>query len=495
MDDFSRRTFLQASTFTATPVATGMNVLVIMFDQWRFDCLGANGNGLIRTPNLDRLAARSARFTNTFVQAPVCVPSRVSYFTGRYPHCHKNRVNYTPYRGAEPLLQALLQKAGYKTGSVGKLHYWPGTNAHARSTGFDFVQLDDGIPRTDKFSDYVAWRRRNDPQAQLVHYNETEKGKGNPFRAKIDRQYTPTAWTGLETRRMLREMAAGAAPFFLFSSFFKPHAPYTVPAPFDAMYNGVEIPLPRQVDMDYIRSLPAPVQRMILRFKPEYQTDRTLLQWMWRSYYAGVTMLDEEVGLILDELEKTGKAGNTAVLALSAHGDQMLEHGLFGKNVFFEDSVRVPMLMHVPGRMEGGVRTELVESIDVMPTILEMCGVAVPETVQGRSLMRASAREMVFCENIMPEVITNGGTGYPWVPGKGIDGIRHPDAKMVRTGRWKLNYYPGNGGELYDLENDPGEWRNLYGSEPGRVAELKGALLDWLATADENDQIARHWEI
>lgn len=495
MDDFSRRTFLQASTLSATPVATGMNVLVIMFDQWRFDCLGANGNGLIRTPNLDKLAGRSARFTNTFVQAPVCVPSRVSYFTGRYPHCHKNRVNYTPYRGAEPLLQSLLQKAGYKTGSVGKLHYWPGTNAHARSTGFDFVQLDDGIPRTDKFSDYVAWRRRNDPQAQLVHYNETEKGKGNPFRAKIERQYTPTAWTGMETRRMLRELAGGAAPFFLFSSFFKPHAPYTVPAPFDAMYSDVEIPLPRQVDMDYIRSLPAPVQRMILRFKPEYQTDRGLLQWMWRSYYAGVTMLDEEVGLILDELEKTGKAGNTAVLVLSDHGDQMLEHGLFGKNVFFEDSVRVPMLMRVPGRMEGGVRTELVEAIDVMPTILELCGVAVPDTVQGRSLLRAGAREMVFCENIMPEVITNGGTGYPWVPGKGIDGIRHPDAKMVRTGRWKLNYYPGNGGELYDLENDPGEWRNLYGSEPGRVAELKGALLDWLATADENDQIAKHWEI
>ena len=495
MDDFSRRSFLHATALSAAPVSTGMNVLVIMFDQWRFDCLGANGNGLIRTPNLDRLAARSARFTNTFVQAPVCVPSRISYFTGRYPHCHKNRVNYTPYRGAEPLLQALLQKAGYKTGSVGKLHYWPGTNAHAKSTGFDFVQLDDGIPRTDQFSDYVAWRRRNDPQAQLVHYNETEKGKGNPFRAKIERQYTPTAWTGMETRRMLRELAGGTAPFFLFSSFFKPHAPYTVPAPFDAMYSDVEIPLPRQVDMDYIRSLPAPVQRMILRFRPEYQTDRTLLQWMWRSYYAGVTMLDEEVGLILDELEKTGKAGTTAVLVLSDHGDQMLEHGLFGKNVFFEDSVRVPMLMRVPGRMEGGVRTELVESIDVMPTILELCGVAVPETVQGRSLLGASAREMVFCENIMPEVITNGGTGYPWVPGKGIDGIRHPDSKMVRTGRWKLNYYPGNGGELYDLENDPGEWRNLYRSEPGRVAELKGALLDWLATADENDQIAKHWEI
>ena len=124
-----------------------------MFDQWRFDCLGANGNGLIKTPNLDSLAARSANFSHTFVQAPVCVPSRISYLTGRYPHCHKNRVNYTPYRGAEPMLQRLLQQAGYKTGSVGKLHFMPPTAQHARTMGFDLVQLADGIPRMDRYSD------------------------------------------------------------------------------------------------------------------------------------------------------------------------------------------------------------------------------------------------------------------------------------------------------------------------------------------------------
>jgi arylsulfatase A-like enzyme len=494
MEDFSRRSFLQASAVAQAPLAARPNVLVIMFDQWRYDCLGANGNTLIKTPNLDKLAARSANFSHTFVQAPVCVPSRVSYLTGRYPHCHKNRVNYTPYRGAEPMLQRLLQQAGYRTGSVGKLHFMPPTAEQARTTGFDAVLLDDGIPRTDRYSDYVKWRKQNDPNAAAFHYNETVKAT-NPFRAKIDRQYTPTAWTGAETRRMLRDLAAGTAPFFLYSSFFKPHAPYSVPAPYDSIYDAVEIPLPRAVDLTYIRSLPAPVQRMILRFKPAYDTKRDLLQWMWRSYYAGVTMLDEEVGLILDELEKTGKAANTAVFVLSDHGDQMLEHGLFGKNVFFESSVRVPMLVSWPGRMRAGARAELTEAIDVMPTILEMCGVEVPERVQGRSLLQSEGREMVFCENIMPEVITNGDTGYPFVPGKGIDGIRHPDAKMVRTGRWKLNYYPGNGGELYDLENDPGEWNNLYGSEPARVAELKGALLDWLATADETDQIARHWEI
>ncbi len=206
-------------------------------------------------------------------------------------------------------------------------------------------------------------------------------------------------------------------------------------------------------------------------------------------------MLDEEVGQILAELDKTGKADNTVVFVLSDHGDQMQEHGLFGKNVFFEDSVRVPMLVHTPGRMAAGVRTELTEAIDVMPTILEMCGVETPGYVQGRSLLRPGGREMVFCENVMPEVITNGATGYAYEPGRGIDGIRHPDAKMIRTARWKLNYYPGHGGELYDLEADPGEWRNLWRSEPGRVAELKGALLDWLITADEQDQIARRWEI
>lgn len=500
MEDFSRRSFLQASAVTQVPGAGRPNVLVIMFDQWRYDCLGANGNRLIKTPHLDRLAARSANFTHTFVQAPVCVPSRTSYMTGRYPHCHKNRVNYTPYSQPEPRIQKLLQQAGYRTGSVGKLHFMPATAAHARETGFDLVQLDDGIPRTDPFSDFVRWRNQNDPKAKQFHYNDTVKpavAGRNPFRAKAERAYTPTAWTGAETCRMLRELAAGPQPFFLFSSFFKPHAPYTVPVPYDSLYDGVEIPLPKEVTLDYIQQLPPPVQRMILRFKPAYDTNRELLQWMWRSYYAGVSMLDDEVGAILAELDRTGKAANTAIFVLSDHGDQMLEHGLFGKNVFFEESVRVPMLIHWPGRLEPGVRAELTEAIDVMPTILEMCGVPVPEHVQGQSLLSGAGREMVFCENIMPEVITNGDTGYPFVPGKGIDGIRHPDAKMVRTGRWKLNHYPGNGGELYDLQNDPGEWTNLYGNVAykGVVSELRGALLDWLCTADENDQIARHWEI
>jgi arylsulfatase A-like enzyme len=145
----------------------------------------------------------------------------------------------------------------------------------------------------------------------------------------------------------------------------------------------------------------------------------------------------------------------------------------------------------------------LIEMVDVLPTILDFCGITIPSTVQGRSLAPLIAegrgkyvpREAVFAENIIPEVINSGRLDMPYEPGKGVGGILHPDAKMVRTKRWKLNYYPGYEGELYDLQNDPGETRNLIRDpdKQGIAAELKGRLLDWLITADEADQIAPRW--
>jgi arylsulfatase A-like enzyme len=320
------------------------NVLFLMTGQRRMDALGANGNKLIRTPNLDRLANRGANFSHAFVQSPVCVPSRVSQFTGRYPHSHKNRVNYTPCDPREVFLQRRFKDAGYATGAVGKLHYYPATNAHARSTGWDEVALDDGVAHTDPFSDYVKWRRRNDPKAN-VPYHSTAPGGKNPFRAAVDYEFTPAAWTGSETRVMMRRLASKSKPFFLFSSFFKPHAPHTVPVPFDSLYDDVEIPLPAPVTRAEIERLPLPVQKLVLRGRPRFDMDRTLLQWTWRSYYAGVSMVDREIGLIVEELEKTGQASNTIIVFSCDHGDQLLEHGFEGKNAFFESSVRIPFFI------------------------------------------------------------------------------------------------------------------------------------------------------
>jgi len=480
------------------------NILFIMTDQQRFDCLGANGNPLIQTPNLDALATRSANLTNMFVQAPVCVPSRVTFFTGRYPHAHRNRVNNTPLSDTETLMPAYLKDAGYTTCAVGKLHLYPPTRQEGMRRGFDTVLLQDGLPPNDPFSDYVAWRKEHDPNRH-IHYKALAEDVApgeNPYRAALPEEYTETSWVGQSTREMLTRLAGGRKPFFLFSSFFKPHEPFEVPQPFDAMYNDVDIPLSPAVTMEDVGKLPLPLQTLILRDGLQ-EVEREELMWRYRSYYGAVSHIDREVGRILDTLEDLGRADDTILVFASDHGDQLWEHGVSGKNVFFESSVHVPFLVSFPGAAEAGTCDALIESTDVLPTLFEWAHVPEPRHCQGRSfapLLSGSAapythRDAVFAENVIPEVITGGTRNFRFDKGQGVGGIRHPDAKMMRTRKWKINYYPGYDGELYDLENDPSEARNLY-TDPAyqaTVAELKGRLLDWMITADETEQIAEKW--
>ena len=496
------------------------NILWIMADQLRYDCVGANGNRIIKTPHLDRLAEESANFSSAFVQAPVCVPSRASFFTGRYPHSHRNRVNYTPLAASEVLLPARLKTAGYRTAIVGKSHlyyHYPPTVDEARQTGFELVDLHDGVNFTRMWScsAYAQWRQANDPLRDIPYYQTAKQVRqlraalppdANPYRAAIDQQYTDTAWAGMRTRERLKDLAASDQPFFLFCSFRKPHGPHEVPAPFDSMYSDVEISLPQPETLETIGRLPMPVQKLILRGKkPEYDMDRTQLQWLYRSYYGTVSHLDHEVGLILQTLKEAGADDNTIVVFTSDHGDQLLEHGLTGKNVFFEASIHVPLMIRLPGLVRPGRYDALVESVDVLPTLFELAGLPEPEDCQGRSLVSlcsesggtSAPRDAVFSENVIPEVITSGNLDFSFTKGEGVKGIRHPDAKMVRTQRWKYNYYPEGYEELYDLQTDPRERRNLA-EDPGFkpvVDDLRQRLLNWLITADEVDQIAPHWVI
>lgn len=521
MDTICRRDFLKktlvgsalaatASTATRAARAAGqkLNVLIIMTDQQRYDCVGANGNRIIQTPNMDRLAAQSANFSHFFVQSPVCVPSRASFFTGRYAHAHRNRVNYTPLDKNEVLMQANLQAAGYRTALVGKTHLYyqyPPTPAEAKRTGFDVVELHDGSKITDPWSDYVKWRQANDPKKDIYYRKTERKGSyGNPFRAAIDEHYSDITWTGERTCHWLKELAGADQPFFLFSSFFKPHSPFEVSEPFDTMYSDVDIPLPKAESLEEIQQLPLPLQKLILRGNnPPYNMDRERLQWCYRSYYAAISHIDREVGKILDTLDASGAADNTIVVFVSDHGDQLLEHGFMGKNAFFEGSIRVPFMIRLPGRIKAGRYDELTEAIDMLPTLFDLLGLPLPEHCHGRSLVPLISdsresympRDAVFSENIIPEIITSGNLGFEFEKNKGVKGIRHPDAKMVRTRRWKYNYYPEGYEELYDLENDPLEQQNLS-SDPelqNVVDELKGRILDWLITTTEVEQIAPRW--
>lgn len=494
------------------------NILFIMTDQLRYDCVGANGNSIIRTPHLDQLAAESANFSHCFVQSPVCTPSRACFFTGRYAHAHKNRVNYTKLPETETLFPKLLQEAGYRTGIVGKSHLYynyPPTPDEARRTGFDDVQLHDGAGSVDEWSDYATWRNANDPKAGEAYYRQTVGNtdglrellgpKDNPHRTLIEARYTDTAWTGMRTREQLATYAKGDKPFFLFSSYWKPHSPFEVPEPYDSLYSDVEIPLPERETLERIKAMPPHVERMIRRTEllgkaPENEMDHTTLQWIYRGYYGSITHIDDEVGATLETLENLGLAENTIVIFVSDHGDQLLEHGMMGKNVFFEGSVHVPFMMRFPSHIRPGTYDELVETIDLLPTLFDFCGLDTPYHAHGRSLMPLLVdsetdyvpRDCVFSENVMPEVFSKV---HHYKKGEGVFGVRHPDAKMVRTRRWKYNYYPNGYEELFDLENDPGEFNNLA-AEPGHTKTrdaMKQRILDWLISATETEQIAERW--
>lgn len=524
-ENLTRRTFIQSSSLGTASLISGPNILpasqtkevrgqslrrpnilFIMTDQQRFDALGANGNGLIQTPHLDKLANESANLQSAYVQAPVCVPSRGCFFTGRYAHSHQNRVNYTPLKKSEIPLQRYMKQAGYTTGCVGKLHLYPPTREQAMRTGFDHLLLHDGAGSTNPFSDYVKWWKENDPYSKVGNYRDYVKnpvpGK-NPFQTVIKDEMSETPWTGRESRQMLKTLCESEKPFFQFVSFWKPHSPYDVPAPWSEMYDDVEFPLPSRVSLEEIHQMPLPLQKLILRFKPKYDMDRELLQWIYRSYYANVSQIDHEVGMLLRTLEETGQADNTIVIFTSDHGDQLLHHGLVGKNVFYEESVRIPFLIRLPGVIKPGVREEMIETVDLISTLYELIGLPEPKRCQGRSfapLLKGDPayqpKEAVFCENVIPEVITSKTRRtFRFEKGKGIAGIRHPDAKMVRTPHWKYNYYPDGYAELYDMQNDPHEDHNLAGSPKHRekVFEMQGRLLHWLSTADEADQIAEEW--
>jgi arylsulfatase A-like enzyme len=505
-----------ARASTTQPNPHRPNILWIMCDQLRYDCLGFNGNTIIKTPNLDQLASQSANFTRFYVQSPVCVPSRASYFTGRYPHSHHNRVNYTPLSQTEILLPARLQHEGYRTALIGKTHlyyHYPPTADEARRTGFDLVDLHDAAGFTDPYSDYVKWRKANDPNWQLPYrryakdvgrLRKTLPPDANPDRAAIDEKYSETAWTGLRTRDRIAEMAGKSQPFFIFCSFWKPHGPYEVSAPYDSMYSNVNIPLPEPETLQTIGQLPLPAQKLILRGKkPEYLTSREQLEWDYRSYYGTISQIDTEIGLILQSLKAAGAGDNTIIIFSTDHGDQMLEHGLFGKNVFFESSVHVPFFINYPGHVRPGRVDALAESVDALPTLFEFIGLDEPVECQGQSLAPlidgsgrpGPKREAVFSENVIPEVITGGNLLFEFEKGKGVAGIRHPDAKMVRTAGWKYNYYPDGYAELYDMEADPHERHNLAAdpAQKERIEHMKDLLLQWMITADEADQIAPRW--
>jgi arylsulfatase A-like enzyme len=407
------------------------NVLVVIPDQLRAQALGCTGNPDVRTPHLDRLAAEGVLFRQTFANTPVCCPARAVLLTGKYAHRHGLVCNDLRLRESEPTLAKLLRAEGYRTGFIGKWHLDGGP----RDPGF----VPPG-PRRQGFDFWAACECRHD-HFHLIYFRDTPA----PIRGG---KFEPEVLTDLALE-FLR--ADRRRPFFLVVSMHPPHDPYGAPEAYMKRYDP---------------------QRLTMRrnWRPGvHQAGREQIA----AYYAAITAIDDQVGRLLRGLEDLGLDRDTIVLFTSDHGDMLGSQGARLKRKPWEESIRVPGILRYPARVPPGRRVDaLFSHVDMAPTLLALCGVAVPGDMQGSDLSGVAlgktdrGPDSVFFQIFVP--FAGDGTPHPW------RGVRTPRFMYARTEKepWVL----------YDLKNDPDELANLAASPAGRAAreELEVRLARWM---------------
>ena len=445
----TRRQLIAGAALQRVPVGaatTRPNILLLMADQWRADCLGAAGNPVIHTPNLDQLAASGTRFTNAYSATPTCTPARAGLLTGLAPWNH-GMLRYAEVGARYPVeMPRALRDAGYYTTAIGKLHYHPQRNLH----GYHQALLDESgrVESVDFRSDYRSWfwsqAPNLDPDATGLGWNDFD---ARPY--ALPERLHPTAWTG-QTAAAWIESYQRPEPFFLKVSFARPHSPYDPPERFWRRYQDASLP-------------PAAVGGWASRFAsksgPEpdaWHGDMGAAQ-VRRSrqgYYGSISFVDEQIGRIMESLTRRGLMDQTLIVFFSDHGDMMGDHHLWRKSYAYAGSARVPFLVRGPGVQRGGVMHEMVELRDVLPTFLDAAGARAERPLDGKSLLPLIA-----------------GKNRGWRPFLDLEhGVCYsPDNhwNALADQRHKYIFHARDGSEqLFDLARDPGELHDLSGEAP-----------------------------
>ncbi len=465
------------------------NILLLCTDQQRFSALGASGNPEIHTPNLDRLAAQGARFTQCYVQSPVCAPSRASLMTGRYVHNHGLWANGVTLPEDATVLTEPLAAAGYDCGLVGKYHLTACMKARTEPAppGMRVFRWAHDPYLGSSENAYHRYLKAVHPD---LYAQARTKGSGVTFDSMPTKAHY-SHWIAEETIDFLSSSRHDDKPFFFIANFFDPHHGFGAPKEYVDRYD------PEQLS----RPIGSPEE---LATKPDIFTEASKesygghargfadysaeeLQQVKATYYAMVTLIDDEVGRILDVLEQQGLADDTIVIFTSDHGEMLGDHQLMLKGpMLYDCAVRVPLLIRYPGRIaEGTVIDDLVQWIDLSATITDAAGSTPLPGAQGSSLLpRATGetetptRDWAICEY--------RNSGHPYDPAV--------HTTMLRHGRHKLVAHHGDPatarqrqGEMYDLESDPDELINLYDdpAHAGTRLALAELLLD-VGVATEN---------
>jgi arylsulfatase A-like enzyme len=490
------------------------NILLITSDQQHWFTLGRD-NPWIRTPHLDRLAAEGTQFDRAYCPNPVCSPSRSSIITGQYPSAHGCWTIGVKLAEDVPTVGEALQRAGYATSLIGKAHFQPLGSADGQES----------LETPEKIRDLDFWRNFTGPwygiqnvEIARGHGDESLAGQhygiwleerglanwpdyfmpmpGEPDRPKrrgaweLSEEYHYTTWTAERTMAAIERDVAAGTPFFTWASFHDPHPPYVVPEPWASMYD------PRDMDPGTLTpgelDLMPEMHRLTQLERPDYSpwqesgfgnhgyrshlVDQDQLRRDIAIYYGMISFMDAQIGRILDRLDTLGTADSTLVVFTTDHGHFIGQHGLIAKGPFhYEDLIRIPFLVRMPGSVPGGRRSNAIQSlVDLAPTFLSAAGEPVPGVMQGVSQWEVwtgqadDARDWAMVEN------------------------RHQPTRVhLRTyieQRYKLTIYRGSDdGELFDLKDDPEERRNLWSSP--EHATIKAELMQrWLQAELSREQ-------
>ncbi len=487
------------------------NLLFIWTDGQRPDTLACYGNDVVRAPNLNRLAEKSSVFEHAYVSQPLCTPARSTVMTGLYPHTTGCTVNSARLPDDAQTLAEMVSPE-YNRAYIGKWHLG---DDNVLQHGFDHWESIDewrGGADGDHLAHFSAYHHF---LVEAGYSPDTTKNGYPAFdtytSARLPEYFTKAAFQGRETARWLRDNRGD--PFVCYVNFLAPHTPW-------------ECPESEKYPLDNLATGPAFLQQpqdnasIVHRAMSDYyrQSDftgsdtfagqdlRTEVGWreIRSRYFALVTMMDRAVGTILTALEQTGQADDTIVVFTSDHGGMEGDHGMLGKNVMYEESAKVPLIIHVPWLEDGaGLIGGNISQIDLVPTLLDLLGEPVPDRLPGKSRVPVLMGEETLDDNDV-FVQYNGrnggirnGRGYQDDPPEvwgyrpfEADGLSWDQvyevlgapARTVVTGdRWKLNLVPGDRGELYDLNTDHHEMVNVY-DEPwnrGRIADMRERIRTW----------------
>lgn len=493
-----------------------------MCDQLRYDYLSCAGHKTLHTPNIDSLAARGVRFSNTYVQSPICGPSRMSFYTGRYMSSHGSTANFSPLRVGERNIGDYLKLLGMKPVLVGKTHVIPDQNGmerlgidpkspmgmHLSHGGFEQFERDDGIHPDSMVKPGVAYNeylknRGYDDHKNPWHWaaNSVESSTGvrsgffndianEPARVSDEESETPYM-----TRRAMEFLAEdnGEMPWLLHLSYIKPHWPYIAPAPYNDMYSKDDVQEVHRSDVELDDPNPLAKRfqdRVCASTFSKEEARNTVLP----AYMGLIKQIDDQLGILFAFMEDRDLLADTMIVFTSDHGDYMGDHWMGDKDFFHDAAVKVPLIIADPDpacdATRGTVIDKFVESIDLLPTFIEYAGGDVPEHIlEGRSLMPTlRGEETEWRDYVISEYDYFMQSFSAKIDRRPLDCRMY----MIANAEWKYIHAPGFPPMLFDLKNDPDEFVDL-GRSPdheGQRKEMHYALADWALQYRQRDTVS-----